>query len=430
MPLRMNAVLSGLAAVGFERGQRRDGGAQHVHRVSRLRGADDREHLFGQGAGGLEIGVETGKLDLGRQLAMDQEIGDLLEAGMLREVVDRVAAIGKLPLAAVDMGGPGAFEIDALEATVDLDVIGHSGLLTAYAEVYMSLLEKVHRLARTKNARVVFPESDDARVAEAARRLADEGVCQPVALARPSPAQVAALVRARGMKETVARRLLNRPLYRAAAMVAAGEADVMVAGAASPSRRVVEAAAMAIGPADGVATPSSFFVMVFPDGRTLLFADCAVVVSPDAAQLADIARASEVSARALLGRADVALLSYATGASGVGASVERVREAARLSGFAGPVQADAALNPEIARRKGMTGQTPFNVLIFPDLDAGNIAYKLVRELAGAQALGPILQGFRHPVCDLSRSASVDDIVAATALTIAAWAGDDQAAFSA
>ena len=174
---------------------------------------------------------------------------------------------------------------------------------------------------------------------------------------------------------------------------------------------------MAIGLADGVETPSSFFVMLFPDGREMVFADCAVNVSPDAGQLADIALASARTGAALLGAARVAMLSFSTGTSGAGARVELVREAAGKAGFVGPVQADAALNPAIAAKKG-AGTGDANVLIFPDLDAGNIAYKLCQELAGAQALGPFLQGFRRPVCDLSRGASVEDIVAATAVTVA------------
>ena len=111
------------------------------------------------------------------------------------------------------------------------------------------------------------------------------------------------------------------------------------------------------------------------------------------------------------------MLSYSTGTSGAGDSVDLVRSAAEATGFLGPVQADAALNPAIAAKKGL-GTGDANVLVFPDLDAGNIAYKLCQELAGAQALGPILQGFRKPVCDLSRGATVDDIVAATAVTLA------------
>ncbi|WP_439110666.1 phosphate acyltransferase [Lentibacter sp.] len=281
----------------------------------------------------------------------------------------------------------------------------------------MEFLEKIYAAAKARPRRVVFPEAEDARVAEAMAQLAAEGLCEPLALGAVSEAQVAALVAARGMKEAMARRLLAKPLYRAAAMVAAGEADAMVAGADSPTRRVIEAAGMAIGPAAGVATASSFFVMLFPDGRDLIFADCAVNVAPSVEELADIARASAATATALLGRADVAMLSFSTGTSGAGESVERVRAAAELAGFLGPVQADAALNAAIAEKKGM-GAGAANVLVFPSLDAGNIAYKLCQELGGAQALGPFLQGFDKPVCDLSRGATVADIVAATAVCCA------------
>ena len=200
-------------------------------------------------------------------------------------------------------------------------------------------------------------------------------------------------------------------------VLAAGEADAMVAGAVAPTKKVIEAASIAIGPAEGVQTASSFFLMRFPDGRELIFADCGLNVDPDAGQLADIARASEATGRALLGEARVALLSFSTGSSGVGPSVDKVRAAAEATGFTGPLQGDAALNRRVAEAKGL-GQGDANVLIFPDLDAGNIAYKLAQELAGAQALGPILQGFRRPVCDLSRGATVDDIVAATVVTLA------------
>lgn len=281
----------------------------------------------------------------------------------------------------------------------------------------MEFMDRMYEHARGREARLVFPELDEPRVAEAAARLGAEGLCVPVGLADVSEAQVAALVAARGMKEAMARRLLAKPLYRAAAMVAAGEADGMVAGADSPTRRVIEAAAMAIGPDEGITVPSSFFVMLFPDGREMVFADCAVNVAPDAAQLADIALASARSAEALFGVARVAMLSFSTGTSGAGASVDRVAEAAERAGFPGPVQADAALNPLIAAKKG-AGAGDANVLIFPDLDAGNIAYKLCQELAGAQALGPFLQGFRRPVCDLSRGARVEDIVASAVVTAA------------
>ncbi|MFV0513032.1 MAG: phosphate acyltransferase [Jhaorihella sp.] len=281
----------------------------------------------------------------------------------------------------------------------------------------MPVLDSAYAAARARQARVVFPEMEDSRVADAVSRLRADGLVRPVPLSQPSQAHVDALVASRGMKEGIARRMLGKPLYLAAAMVACGEADAMVAGADAPTRRVIEAAGICIGLAPGVALPSSFFLMLFPDGRDMVFADCAVNVAPDAAALADIARASAGSARALLGAARVALLSYSTDSSGEGDSVAAVRAAARATGFAGPVQADAALNPAIARKKGIA-PVDANVLVFPSLDAGNIAYKLCQELAGAQALGPFLQGFARPVCDLSRGATAEDIVAATVITAA------------
>ncbi len=281
----------------------------------------------------------------------------------------------------------------------------------------MSVLDQAYEIARNRRPRVVFPEADDPRVAEAMARLAAEGLAQPLPLAAPDEAQLAALVASRGLKEGLARRMLERPLIRAAAMVAAGQAEAMVAGADSPTRKVIEAAGLAIGLAEGVTLPSSFFLMRFPDGREMIWADCAVNVAPDAEGLAAIARASATTATALMGAARVALLSFSTGASGTGPSVDAVRAAAEATGFAGPLQADAALNAGIAAKKGADFADP-NVLIFPNLDAGNIAYKLAQELAGAQAIGPFLQGFARPVCDLSRGASVADIVAATVITAA------------
>jgi len=282
----------------------------------------------------------------------------------------------------------------------------------------MSVLGSVFDTARSRSARIVFPELHDPRVKDAAARLRSEGVAQPVPVVEePSEGHVTALAANRKLREGVARRLLTRPLHRAAAMVSAGEADAMVAGANAPTRRVIEAASIGIGLADGVSTVSSFFLMVFPDATAMIFADCAVNTTPNARELADIALASRRSADTLLTSTKVALLSYSTGSSGTGPSVDLVREAAEATGFTGPIQADAALNHSIATKKGVDGGGA-NVLVFPDLDSGNIAYKLVQELTGARAIGPVLQGFRKPVCDLSRGASSDDIVAATAVTIA------------
>ena len=281
----------------------------------------------------------------------------------------------------------------------------------------MSALERVFETAKQKSLRVVMPEIEDLRVSHAAKQLEAERLARVVGLSEPTQAMVDVLVSERGINEAIAIRMLKKPLIQAAAMVATGEADAMVAGANSPTKRVIEAASLAIGLKDGVNVPSSFFLMLFPDGREFIFADCAVNIAPDASALSSIAKSSATSARELLGAAEVAMLSFSTGTSGTGESVGLVREASELCGFVGPIQADAALNPVIAAKKGL-GEGRANVLIFPDLDAGNIAYKLCQELGGAQSVGPMLQGFKKPVCDLSRGANVEDIIAATAVTLA------------
>ena len=281
----------------------------------------------------------------------------------------------------------------------------------------MSVMQAINEKAQKSATRVVFPEMDEPRIAEAVTEIEAQGIAKAIPLAEPTSEMIEMLVSQRGVKDAIAKRMLSKPLIRAAAMVACGDADAMVAGADSPTKRVIEAASLAIGLQDGVALPSSFFLMSFPNGREMIFSDCAVNVAPDAQALASIARASEASAKALLGAADVALLSFSTGTSGSGESVSTVREAAEQTEFLGPIQADAALNEAIAQKKGL-GDGRANVLVFPNLDAGNIAYKLAQELAGAQAIGPILQGFKKPVCDLSRGARVSDIVAATAVTVA------------
>ncbi|MAI57787.1 MAG: phosphate acetyltransferase [Rhodobacteraceae bacterium] len=281
----------------------------------------------------------------------------------------------------------------------------------------MPVLERVFDIAKQKKLRLVMPELGDERILTAAARIEQSGLASVVSVSEPNNAMVNVLIEERGMKHSIAKRMLGKPLIRAATMVATGEVDAMVAGVNSPTKRVIEAASLAIGLDDGIKTPSSFFLMIFPDGRELIFADCAVNVAPDVSVLASIAQASEISAKALFKRSNVALLSFSTGTSGTGKSVSLVREAAQKTGFLGPIQADAALNSRIAVKKGL-GDGNANVLIFPNLDAGNIAYKLAQEFSGAQAIGPILQGFRKPVCDLSRGASVEDIVAATAVTIA------------
>ncbi|WP_173933884.1 phosphate acyltransferase [Chelativorans sp. Marseille-P2723] len=290
----------------------------------------------------------------------------------------------------------------------------------------MGCIEKAFAMARQRRGRIVMPEMEDERIAQAAERLREQALAEPLDLtaARPAEEYLEVLERARpGLKPTLALKLLEKPLFKAAAMVAAGDADALIAGALAPTRRVIEAAAMTVGMAEGIATPSSFFLLRMPNGRELILADCAVNVAPSVDELCDIARATMHSAVALFGTARIALLSFSTGSSGAGASVDLVRNAqTRLAAEGvpalGPIQADAALNPETAARKGLGEVKAANVLLFPSLDAGNIAYKLLQELGGAQAVGPFLQGFARPVCDLSRGASTDDIVAAAALTMA------------
>jgi phosphate acetyltransferase len=306
----------------------------------------------------------------------------------------------------------------------------------------MEVLDRAFAGAREARRTVVLPEGGEPRVAEAAARLAAERLARVLLIGGAAPgaetidpasdtrrAALAELVAGRRARMTpaMAGRLLDRPACFAGALVAAGEADAMVAGAATPTRRVIEAGLLTVGLAPGVETPSSFFLMALPGGRTLIFADCALTVAPTAAQLADIAVASARSGAALLGEARTALLSFSTRGSGAGPEVERVREAVALArarapdvAFEGEIQADAALDAAIARRKGVAGPVAgqANVLVFPSLDAGNISYKLVQQLAGARAIGPVLQGFARPVSDLSRGASVDEIVATAVLTLA------------
>jgi phosphate acetyltransferase len=317
------------------------------------------------------------------------------------------------------------------------------------------LIERLRDRAVERRPRLVFPEGEDDRVIKAATRLESEGLASPILLgstneiestaldigidltdvetidpktARDEEQYVSEYQAVRSVSTETARKILGNELLFGGLLVRLGEADAMIGGCVRTSGDLISAAKEVVGLHEGITVPSSFFIMELPEGEPLVYADAAVNANPSAEELADIAVASARSVAALMEEdPKVALLSFSTRGSASHPDVEKVQEATERAKDAAPeydidgeFQGDTALDEETAQRKiegdvgPVAGQA--NTLVFPDLDAGNIAYKLTQELSGANAYGPVLQGFAEPVSDLSRGASVEDIVGAAVIT--------------
>lgn len=305
----------------------------------------------------------------------------------------------------------------------------------------MQIITEIRERAALKKKKIVLPRSSDERVLKAAEFLTKEKLCEVILIKNEGTVLSTDLKvldpsgapefnkysksffekrKHKGVTEEQARMIVQDPLFFAASMVAEGDADGCVAGSVSTTGDVLRAAIQTIGLKPGSNVVSSIFLMSFEDGRVFSFGDCAVVPYPTSEQLATIAIDSATSHKALTGEEPrVALLSFATKGSANHERVDLVEEALEIATkqrtdlkMDGPLQFDAALLDSIGKRKAPGSEVAgsANVFIFPNLDAGNIGYKITERLAGATATGPVIQGLAKPMMDLSRGCSWEDIV--------------------
>lgn len=317
-------------------------------------------------------------------------------------------------------------------------------------------IQEMLNKAKALNKTVVYPDAADARSIEAAGFLFKEGIAKPILTGNPEAIKKVALEnnlsldgieiidtetspwleefanklyekrKAKGMTQEQACQTVKNPLYFAGLMLDSGKTDVVVGGNVSSTGDILRAAIHTVGLAPGISLISSYFLMVWPD-KIYCYADCAVNPQPNAEQLADIAITSARNFKLVTGiEPKIGMLSFSTNGSAEHDDVTKVRTATQLVrqkapdlAVDGEMQFDAAIIPSIGKRKfpGSEVAGNVNVMIFPDLDAGNIGYKITQRLGGADAVGPFVQGLAKPYCDLSRGASTEDMVAVAAINI-------------